>query len=167
LALLAHPLPLRLVQAFAQIEDRSVRRSLMTLTEGIARIARGRGENGSRPERATGRRRTVGSRRDDPAAVAEHGAIGSTATARPFRALPDQRVSLFSLLLGPKPAGRIEAAPRRAAAHRHGFRLLFAATGHLHDLRASGRRVGRSRIRLKAESPDTAPQRKVPDMDAI
>jgi transcriptional regulator with XRE-family HTH domain len=61
LTLLAHPLPLRLVQAFAQIEDRSVRRSLMTLTEGIARLARGRGENGSRPERATGRRRTVGS----------------------------------------------------------------------------------------------------------
>jgi hypothetical protein len=61
LTLLAHPQPLRLVQAFAQIEDRSVRRLLMTLTEGIARLARGRGENGSRPERATGRRRTVGS----------------------------------------------------------------------------------------------------------
>jgi hypothetical protein len=59
LTLLAHPLSLRLVQAFAQIEDRSVRRSLMTLTEGIARLAGRRGENGGRPERSTRRRGTV------------------------------------------------------------------------------------------------------------
>jgi transcriptional regulator with XRE-family HTH domain len=40
--LLAHPHPLRLVQAFAAIEDKPLRRSLMTLTERIARLAQGR-----------------------------------------------------------------------------------------------------------------------------
>jgi len=41
-ALIAHPHPLRLVQAFAAINDKGVRRSLVTLTEGIARLAQGR-----------------------------------------------------------------------------------------------------------------------------
>jgi transcriptional regulator with XRE-family HTH domain len=41
--LLAHPHRLRLVQAFAAINDGEVRRALMALTEGIARLARGRG----------------------------------------------------------------------------------------------------------------------------
>jgi transcriptional regulator with XRE-family HTH domain len=42
-ALIAHAHPLRLVKAFATIDDRAVRRALMMLTEGIARMAqRGR-----------------------------------------------------------------------------------------------------------------------------
>jgi transcriptional regulator with XRE-family HTH domain len=43
-ALIAHAHPLRLVKAFATIEDRGVRRSLMTLAEAIARMA-GRGSS--------------------------------------------------------------------------------------------------------------------------
>ena len=43
IALIAHAHPLRLVKAFATIDDRGVRRALMMLTEGIARMAqRGR-----------------------------------------------------------------------------------------------------------------------------
>jgi transcriptional regulator with XRE-family HTH domain len=43
IALIAHAHPLRLVKAFATIDDRGVRRALMLLTEGIARMAqRGR-----------------------------------------------------------------------------------------------------------------------------
>ena len=38
-ALIAHADPLRLVKAFATIRDRGVRRSLVTLAEGIARMA--------------------------------------------------------------------------------------------------------------------------------
>ena len=41
--LLAHPHRLRLVQAFAAINDEAVRHSLLALTEGMARLARGRG----------------------------------------------------------------------------------------------------------------------------
>jgi len=42
-ALIGHAHPLRLVKAFATIDDRGVRRALMMLTEGIARMAqRGR-----------------------------------------------------------------------------------------------------------------------------
>jgi transcriptional regulator with XRE-family HTH domain len=41
--LLAHPHRLRLVQAFAAIEDAAMRRSLMTLTEALARLGAGRG----------------------------------------------------------------------------------------------------------------------------
>lgn len=37
--LLAHPQRLRLVQAFLAINDKDVRRSLVNLTEGIARLA--------------------------------------------------------------------------------------------------------------------------------
>jgi len=37
--LLAHPHRLRLVQAFAQIDDSAVRRQLMLLTESVARLA--------------------------------------------------------------------------------------------------------------------------------
>jgi len=40
--LLAHPHRLRLVQAFAQIDDTDVRRQLMLLTESVARLAHGR-----------------------------------------------------------------------------------------------------------------------------
>jgi hypothetical protein len=39
--LLASAHPLRLVQAFATIEDRGVRRALLALTEGFARVAPG------------------------------------------------------------------------------------------------------------------------------
>jgi len=39
IALIAHAHPLRLVKAFATIDDRGVRRALMLLTEGIARMA--------------------------------------------------------------------------------------------------------------------------------
>jgi transcriptional regulator with XRE-family HTH domain len=38
-ALIANAQPLRLVQAFAAINDKGMRRALMTLTEGIARLA--------------------------------------------------------------------------------------------------------------------------------
>ena len=38
-ALIAHAHPLRLVKAFATIDDRGVRGALMILTEGIARMA--------------------------------------------------------------------------------------------------------------------------------
>jgi len=37
-ALIAHAQPMRLVQAFAAINDKRVRRSLMKLAEGIARV---------------------------------------------------------------------------------------------------------------------------------
>jgi transcriptional regulator with XRE-family HTH domain len=39
IALIAHAHPLRLVKAFAMIDDRGVRGALMMLTEGIARMA--------------------------------------------------------------------------------------------------------------------------------
>jgi transcriptional regulator with XRE-family HTH domain len=39
IALIAHAHPLRLVKAFATVDDRGVRRALMLLTEGIARMA--------------------------------------------------------------------------------------------------------------------------------
>ena len=42
LALIAHAQPLRLVHAFAAIDDKVIRRSLMMLTEGIARLAQSR-----------------------------------------------------------------------------------------------------------------------------
>jgi transcriptional regulator with XRE-family HTH domain len=42
LALIAHAQPLRLVHAFAAIDDKAVRRSLMMLAEGIARRAQSR-----------------------------------------------------------------------------------------------------------------------------
>ena len=41
-ALIAKAQPLRLVQAFAAIEDRTVRRALLALTEGVAEVARQR-----------------------------------------------------------------------------------------------------------------------------
>jgi hypothetical protein len=41
LALLAHPHPLRLAQAFARIDDKVTRRALMILAEGIARWSSG------------------------------------------------------------------------------------------------------------------------------
>jgi transcriptional regulator with XRE-family HTH domain len=41
-ALIAKAQPLRLVQAFAAIEDQTMRRALLALTEGIAGMARGR-----------------------------------------------------------------------------------------------------------------------------
>jgi transcriptional regulator with XRE-family HTH domain len=41
-ALIAHAHPLRLVKAFATIDDHGVRRALMLLTEGIARMAQRR-----------------------------------------------------------------------------------------------------------------------------
>jgi transcriptional regulator with XRE-family HTH domain len=42
LALIAHAQPLRLVHAFAAIDDKVIRRSLMMLAEGIARLAQSR-----------------------------------------------------------------------------------------------------------------------------
>ena len=42
-SLLAHPQRMRLIRAFAAIGDKGVRASLLALTEGIARQARGRG----------------------------------------------------------------------------------------------------------------------------
>src|SRR6185503_8028410 len=39
LALIAHAQPLRLIHAFAAIEDKGVRRALLGLAEGIARVA--------------------------------------------------------------------------------------------------------------------------------
>jgi transcriptional regulator with XRE-family HTH domain len=49
--LLAHPHRLRLVQAFAQIDDTDTRRHLMLLTESVARLARdaARAGRGARP----------------------------------------------------------------------------------------------------------------------
>ena len=41
-ALIAKAQPLRLVQAFAAIQDQSMRRALLALTEGIAGLAQGR-----------------------------------------------------------------------------------------------------------------------------
>jgi len=43
-ALIAKAQPLRLVQAFAAIEDQTMRRALLALTEGIARLAPSRRE---------------------------------------------------------------------------------------------------------------------------
>ncbi|MEA2880644.1 MAG: hypothetical protein QOF14_5840 [Hyphomicrobiales bacterium] len=49
IALIAQAQPLRLVKAFAKIDDKEVRRSLMMLAEGIARLAqRGRAGRGDR-----------------------------------------------------------------------------------------------------------------------
>jgi transcriptional regulator with XRE-family HTH domain len=42
LALIAHAQPLRIVKAFAAIDDKDVRRALMNLAEGIARLAQRR-----------------------------------------------------------------------------------------------------------------------------
>jgi transcriptional regulator with XRE-family HTH domain len=42
LALIAQPMPMRLIQAFCKIPDRAVRRGLMQLTEEIARATRRR-----------------------------------------------------------------------------------------------------------------------------
>ena len=49
--LIAHRHPLRLVQAFAAIGDRDVRRALLALTEGFARVAPLSGLRGRVPER--------------------------------------------------------------------------------------------------------------------
>ena len=52
LALIAHAQPLRLVHAFAAIEDKGVRRTLLGLAEGIARVGqRGRTRSAALPSR--------------------------------------------------------------------------------------------------------------------
>ena len=56
-ALIAAAHPLRLVQAFATIEDKGVRRALMSLTEGIARMS---GKEKAAAAPAKPRRRAAG-----------------------------------------------------------------------------------------------------------
>jgi len=55
IALIANLQPLRLVRAFNTIGDKGVRRSLMTLTEAIARAPAGRPSPGATPPAAQDR----------------------------------------------------------------------------------------------------------------